>query len=229
MNNTKNILLVAIITVTLVLGTSVIPMQSYADRGDSDDKKDKDFESKTSASSESDKKSASQKLDQDNFCYGGDDCEQANQGQQIVGKDNEAKGFNDQSLNVQQTVTPTPTQPPTPKTGTLNVCKTVVNDAPGVTFQPSDFTFTFASPANPSTFQGNNEDEGCTAVTVAQGTFNFTEIFPPSVIANTLMLSGGCESSKVTAAPRTITFNGTIAEGETQTCSIINTIDEVTP
>ena len=32
MDNTKSILLVAIITATLVLGTSVIPMQSYADR-----------------------------------------------------------------------------------------------------------------------------------------------------------------------------------------------------
>ena len=39
MNNSKSILLVAIITATLVLGTSVIPMQSYADRGDDDNTK----------------------------------------------------------------------------------------------------------------------------------------------------------------------------------------------
>ena len=46
MNNTKSILLVAIITATLVMGTSVIPMQSYADRGDNDNhKKDNDFKS----------------------------------------------------------------------------------------------------------------------------------------------------------------------------------------
>ena len=46
MNNTKNILLVAIITATLVMGTSVIPMQSYADRDNDDDhKKTKDFKS----------------------------------------------------------------------------------------------------------------------------------------------------------------------------------------
>ena len=45
MNNSKNIMLVAIITATLVLGTSVIPMQSYADRGDDDNhKKDKDYQ-----------------------------------------------------------------------------------------------------------------------------------------------------------------------------------------
>ena len=101
MNNTKNILVIALITATLVLGTSVIPMQSYADRDNNDDhKKGKDYKSSIIAGSESDKKSASQHQDQDNFCYRGDDCEQANQGQQIVGKDNDAKGFNDQSDNL---------------------------------------------------------------------------------------------------------------------------------
>ena len=100
MNNTRNLLLIAIITATLVMGTSVLPMQSYADRDNNDHKKTKDFKSSIIAGSESDKKSASQHQDQDNFCYRGDDCEQANQGQQIVGKDNDAKGFNDQSENL---------------------------------------------------------------------------------------------------------------------------------
>ncbi len=100
MNNTKNLLLIAIIAITLVLGTSVIPMQSFADKDNDNHKKTKDFKSSIIAGSESDKKSAIQKLDQDNFCYRGDDCEQANQGQQIVGKDNDAKGFNDQSDNL---------------------------------------------------------------------------------------------------------------------------------
>ena len=124
MNNTRNLLLAAVIAATLVMGTSVIPMQSYADRDNNDNhKKDNDFKSKIIASFESDKKIASQEMDQDNFCYRSDDCEQANQGQQIVGKDNEAKGFNDQSENLALTTlgagagngtTPTPT--PTPKT-----------------------------------------------------------------------------------------------------------------
>ncbi len=46
----------------------------------------------------------------------GQDCEQANQGQQIVGKDNEATGFNDQSVNFQSPgaqTTQQPTQQPT--------------------------------------------------------------------------------------------------------------------
>jgi hypothetical protein len=93
-------------------------MQLYAGKDNNDDhKKGKDF-SKIIASSESDKKSASQHQDQDNVCYRGDECEQANQGQQIVGKDNDAKGFNDQSKNAQASLgaqpTETPTNEPTP-------------------------------------------------------------------------------------------------------------------
>ncbi len=109
MNNTKNILLITIITATLVLGTSIISMQSYA----GENKNTKDSKSSIKASTEVDKKSSSQHQDQENFCYRGDDCQQANEGQQIVGKDNEAKGFNDQSANVQFPGAQ-PTQQPTP-------------------------------------------------------------------------------------------------------------------
>ena len=100
MNNTKNILLVAIVAATMVMGTGVTPIQSYADMDNNDHKKTKDFVSSIIASSESDKKSTSQHQDQNNFCYGGDNCQQANEGQQIAGKDNDAKGFNDQSDNL---------------------------------------------------------------------------------------------------------------------------------
>jgi hypothetical protein len=75
-------------------------MQSFADSGDDDNKKSKDSKSSIKASSDSSEKSAKQHQDQDNFCYRGDDCEQANQGQQIIGKNNDAKGFNDQSDNL---------------------------------------------------------------------------------------------------------------------------------
>ncbi len=43
-------------------------------------------------------------MDQDNFCYRSDDCEQANQGQQLAGKNNDAKGFNDQSDNLEVSI-----------------------------------------------------------------------------------------------------------------------------
>jgi hypothetical protein len=121
MNKTrKNVLLSAAVTLLLVMGTAITPMQSYAS---GEHKKTGDSKSSIKSDTDVNKKSASQKMDQDNFCYRGDDCQQANQGQQIVGKDNEANGFNDQSKNIQQqalipTVSPTatPTQPPAPKT-----------------------------------------------------------------------------------------------------------------
>jgi hypothetical protein len=101
MNNTTNLLTIATITALLLMGTSVMPMQSYASGSDQHQKhKDtKDLKSSISEKTQIDKKSASQHQDQDNFCYRGDDCQQANEGQQIVGKDNEANGFNDQSDN----------------------------------------------------------------------------------------------------------------------------------
>lgn len=68
MNNTKNILLMAAITSLLIMGTSITPMQSYADRDDVDHKKTDDFNSKIKASFETEEKSASQHMDQGNFC-----------------------------------------------------------------------------------------------------------------------------------------------------------------
>src|SRR5215208_8214144 len=99
MNNTNKMLMIAAITSLLVMGTSLVQMKSFA--GGEEHKKTKDFKSSVSEKTQIDKKSASQHQDQDNFCYRGDDCQQANQGQQIVGKDNDAKGFNDQSKNAQ--------------------------------------------------------------------------------------------------------------------------------
>ena len=52
MNNTKNILLIAIVTATLVMGTSVIPTQSYASE---EHKENSDFKSSIKAGAVSDK------------------------------------------------------------------------------------------------------------------------------------------------------------------------------
>jgi hypothetical protein len=87
MNNTNKILMMAVITSLLVIGTSLTPMQSFADRDKGDQEKTSDYKSKIFASSEEDKKSAKQHMDQDNECYRDDDRKQANQGQQVVGKD----------------------------------------------------------------------------------------------------------------------------------------------
>src|SRR5215217_9611841 len=102
----KNLLLVAVLTSLLIMGTSIIPTQSYAD----DHKKTSDSKPSIKESSQIGKKITNQKMYQDNFCYRNGQCKQANDGQQIVGKDNEANGFNDQSKTIEQSVTPTPTQ-----------------------------------------------------------------------------------------------------------------------
>lgn len=226
MNNTKNILLIAAITSLLIMGTTVVPMQSYA--GES--KNTKDSKSSIKANVGSDKKSASQDLDQDNFCYRGDeDCQQANEGQQMVGKDNEGKGFNDQSKNIQQqAVSPTSasTQPltPGPTPTILNVCKEVVNEG-STSFQPLDFIFDFDTPANPDLFRGANV--GCTPVTVAPGTFNFTETIPPGITAFAVNTAeSDCQIPVGSSDPLgVIRIVGTIAPGETQTCIINNIIE----
>ena len=86
----------AAITSLLVIGISAIPMQSYASQHTKTD----DLKSSIKASLQIEEKSANQHLDQDNFCYRSDNCNQANQAQQIVGDGNEATGFNDQSDNL---------------------------------------------------------------------------------------------------------------------------------
>src|SRR5919107_3987076 len=98
MNNTNKMLMIAAITSLLVMGTSLVQMQSFA--GEDSHKKTKDYKKSVSEKTQVDKKSANQHMDQDNFCYRGAECQQANQGQQIIGENNDAKGFNDQSLNI---------------------------------------------------------------------------------------------------------------------------------
>jgi hypothetical protein len=233
-NTIKSVLTIAAIALLLMMGTTTIPIQSYAS-----EEHEKNGDNKASAGSDTEiyKKSTSQKMDQDNLCYGVEQCQQANKEQQLVGKDNEAKGFNDQSLDIQVTATTTtiqpPTQPQTPAqqqtqsptpttTATLNICKTVIRQPPGATFQPSDFTFTFLTPADPSTFQGANE--GCTAVTVALGPYTFAEVVPQSVNRFVVLLYDDCEFGRFLLDR--VFFTGFIREGETQTCTIKNAITE---
>ena len=107
-------------------------MQSFAESGSNDEnKKHKDNKSKTSAGSQRDKKSASQHQDQDNVCYRGNEtCTQANEGQELIGKDNDAIGFTDQSNNfplfTPSTTIPTPTPNPTPTPRTCEECFTTI-------------------------------------------------------------------------------------------------------
>ena len=234
MNNTKNILLLAIVTATLVLGTSVIPMQSYASE---EHKENSDLKSSIKSGTDVDKNGASQHSGQDNFAYRSGDPSQSNQGQQVIGKDNEATGFNDQSGNLKSTPATTEaaggtgnntgsngngtTPTPTPTTGTLNVCK-VVNNGQGFNFKPSNFTFAFTSEgADPAEFAGSAD---CIAVTVPEGPYSFGEILNAPALFTTTA-SGDCtQDCRFIPA-----FHGSINAGDTQTCTVTNNIGIRTP
>ena len=172
MNYTKNIFLMAAITSLLIIGTSIIPMQSYAGLDNDENKKYDDNNSKTSARSQTHIKSSIQP----------------------------------------PTLGPTPT--------TLNICKEVINTGTIFDFEPSDFTFAFNTPASPVLFQGANE--GCTAVSVAPGTYEFSERCPSFAENNSASVTGAWTVRGSDA--NTVSIGGTIAAGETQTCTITNTL-----
>ena len=99
------LLLIAALASLFVTGPNLSPVQSYAAAADNDNgdyKITKDYKDsiKKDVYAESDK--TNQHLGQDNLCYRGDDCEQANEGEQVEGKDNAASGFNDQSKSIGQ-------------------------------------------------------------------------------------------------------------------------------
>ena len=115
MTNTKNNLLITSILSLLLIGSSVIPMQTYADQH----KKIIESKSAIKAGSEVEEKSASQHSDHDNFALRSDGTSQANEGQQETGNGNDASGFNNQSANLQE-----PTQSPLAKESKKETGKT---------------------------------------------------------------------------------------------------------
>jgi len=128
MKNTNKVLMIGACILLLIMGTSVTTMQSFAESGSNDEnKKHEDKKSKTSADSQTDRKSASQHQDQDNVCYiGNETCTQANEGQGTIGKDNDAVGFTDQSNNFPLFTPSTPTPTPTPTAQTCDECFTTI-------------------------------------------------------------------------------------------------------
>lgn len=68
MNNTKKILLMTAIASLLIIGTNIIPIQSYASMDDKNIKKNSDFDSKINAISGTEENRENQHMDQDNFC-----------------------------------------------------------------------------------------------------------------------------------------------------------------
>ena len=126
------LLILSALASLLVTGPNLVPVQSYAvvDNESTDNYKDiKEInndikEINNDIQKKSKPGNTNQNLDQDNLCNRDDGCEQANEGEQVKGKDNKVLGFNDQSKNIPQQ--PVVTNPPTPTTSTLTVNKDVV-------------------------------------------------------------------------------------------------------
>ena len=148
--------------------------------------------------------------------------QQANQGQQITGKDNEASGFNDQSRNLQSTpatagaaggtgnngngTTPTP-----PTTGTLNVCKEVIDNPDLVSSLLTLHSHSLLRvPTLPNSLvvQIAPKSQCLKVHTVSvKHLWNSPSLY--------ITVSGDCTQD----APMVQTFHGSIKAGETQTCT----------
>src|SRR4051812_8966833 len=178
MNILQCLLIIVALASLFVSGPNLVPMQSYAaapsaagDNGDHKITKDYKNSIQKDINTESDR--TSQHLGQDNLCYRDDGCEQANDGQQVEGKDNEASGFNDQSKNIEQQQDGV-SSPPPQQTGTLLVTKNITCPDGFTCPQPSDFTMRVTGVAgngnpSPGSFAGS---EGGTTVTLNLGVYN---------------------------------------------------------
>ena len=106
MNILQCLLVISALASLLVTGPNLVPVQSYAAAaggGDNGDYKiTKDYKDSIHKDVNAKSDSTNQHLGQDNLCYRDDGCEQANEGEQVEGKDNAASGFNDQGKNIEQ-------------------------------------------------------------------------------------------------------------------------------
>ena len=130
------------------------------------------------------------------------ECKQANDGQQMAGKDNTANGFNDQSKNIEQqqsAISPTssPTSSPTPGPSTLTVSKDVIcNFAPSSAVEcpaASEFSITATTSNGPSlTFSGSESGTPLTINPPFPVTYQVTETSPTQgFVVDTINLPAG--------------------------------------
>ena len=137
MNILQCLLMLSALASLLVTGSNMVPVQSYASAAgggnNGDYKITKDYKDSIHKDVDSKSDSTNQHSSQGNLCYKDDGCEQADEGQQVDGKDNTASGFNDQSKNIEQQqaalslapTTGTPGNGTTLTTSTLTVTKHV--------------------------------------------------------------------------------------------------------
>src|SRR5580765_1243496 len=91
--------LIAALASLFVAGPNLAPVQLYAASpsdggGDNGDYKiTKDYKNTIHKDTNAESDSTKQHVGQDNLCYRSPECKQANEGQQLEGKDNAANGF----------------------------------------------------------------------------------------------------------------------------------------
>jgi hypothetical protein len=112
-----------------------------------------------------------------------------------------------------------------PEKSTVNICKEVINE-PGANGEPSDFSFRFEEGNNPTPREFEAEEQ-CTAVTIDPGDFLVSEGVDIGFTERlgAFEVSGDC-SLGIGGFFRF--FTGQIGEGETQTCTVTNTIETPT-
>jgi sugar lactone lactonase YvrE len=221
MNILLGLLMLSTLTSLMVPGLNLSPVQSYAvadgDGDNGDHKTTKDYKDYIHKDVNAGSERTNQHSSQENLCYRDDGCEQANNGQQIQGKDTAASGFNDPSKNVQQKQPASaisPVTPPPPQTGTLLVTKGVECVQGFTCPPPSDFTMRVTgAPGDgnpfPSSFTGS---EGGTSVTLNVGAYNVLEEFQDSASSPLKVVkhfSADCSGNIQTA-------------GESRVCNVTN-------
>ncbi len=110
MNILRCLLIISALASLLVTGPNLVSSPSVcrpAGGGDNDGdyKITKDYKDSIQKDVNAKSEKTNQHLGQDNLCYRDDGCEQANEGQQLEGKDNTASGFNDQRSILANTTT----------------------------------------------------------------------------------------------------------------------------
>ena len=150
------LLILSALASLLVTGPNLVPVQSYAtvDGDNIDDNKiTKDYKNSIHIDINSKSDSTDQQVDQDNLCYRASGCKQANEDQQLEGKDNAASGFNDQSTNVSSLFGTATASPLFGATGPAGVDGTQVPPGPPGPLQPS-----FSSPVHLDNSTGDQTD-----------------------------------------------------------------------
>jgi hypothetical protein len=198
MNFLQYLFTLSAITSLLIMGPNMFPMQTFAeaDEGKDDNKGTNDYKNSIQKDVDAKSEKTDQHFGQDNLCYSDSDCGDANEGEQVDGKDNEAAGFNDQSINIQQ-------QQQQPTESTIQLSQTPGNET--VTTPPPTLTPETCEECFATAFGGLSQAQILVIIDVLAGTDTITieslcdfGIFSESVLTAAFS-SQGVTQEKITS------------------------------